>query len=82
MAKKEKEKKDRDDKKKGLYAKEIKKGMKVELEHGKRSPRTNITNDDPVKTRKIAKAHLEELPDYYDRLDDMEKQGKKALKNR
>ena len=47
-------------------------GMDVELEHGLRDPSTNVTNDDPVITGKIALAHLNEIPDYYDRLEEME----------
>ena len=47
-------------------------GMVVELEHGRRNSRTNVTNDDPVMTGKIALAHLNELPDYYARLEKME----------
>jgi multisubunit Na+/H+ antiporter MnhG subunit len=33
---------------------------------------TNVTDDDLVMTAKIALAHLNELPDYYDRLAEME----------
>ena len=47
-------------------------GMNVELEHGLRDPVTNVTDDDPVVTAKIALAHLNELPDYYTRLLRME----------
>ncbi len=47
-------------------------GLAVELEHGKRDPETNVTNDDPLITGKIAWAHLNELPDYYERLEAME----------
>jgi hypothetical protein len=47
-------------------------GMDVELEHGRRDPRTDVTNDDPVVTGKIALAHLNEFPDYYMRLGRME----------
>ncbi len=47
-------------------------GYGVELEHGTRFPRWNITNDDPIMTAKIVMAHLEELPDYYTRLNKME----------
>ena len=47
---------------------QLRAGMEVELEHGRRSPSTNITDDDPVKTAKIALAHLNELADYYIRL--------------
>jgi hypothetical protein len=52
---------------------QFRKGLDVELEHGLRNPATNVTNDDPVMTGKIALAHLSELPDYYDRLAKMEK---------
>jgi hypothetical protein len=47
-------------------------GMDIELEHGLRDPQTNVTDDDPVVTGKIALAHLHELPDYYTRLKEME----------
>jgi hypothetical protein len=47
-------------------------GMEVELEHGSADPRTNVTNDDPIVTGKIAWAHLNEFPDYYTRLERME----------
>ena len=52
-------------------------GMDVELEHGKVDLRTNATNDDPIMTGKIALAHLNEFPDYYTRLDKMEKEADK-----
>ncbi len=48
------------------------KGLNVELEHGRRDPATNVTNDDPILTGKIALAHLKEFPDYYTRLAKME----------
>ena len=47
-------------------------GMEVEYEHGTRDPQTNVTNDDPQITGKIAWAHLKEYPDYYKRLRVME----------
>lgn len=50
-------------------------GMNVELEHGTHDPATNVTDDDPVLTAKIALAHLNELPDYYTRLTQMEAQA-------
>jgi uncharacterized protein DUF5661 len=50
----------------------FRRGMEVELEHGRRDPETNVTDDDPVMTGKIAWAHLKELPDYYERLEEME----------
>jgi hypothetical protein len=55
-------------------------GMDVELEHGKISPATNVTNDDPVLTGKIALAHLNEFSDYYTRLEEMEEEAKKFHK--
>lgn len=42
-------------------------GYEVELEHGKINPITNVTNDDPILTSKIALAHLYEYPDYYNK---------------
>ncbi len=47
-------------------------GLEVELEHGSIDPKTNVTNDDPLLTGKIASAHLNEFPDYYTRLAKME----------
>lgn len=47
-------------------------GLDVELEHGRRDLGTNVTDDDPTVTGKIALAHLRELPDYYTRLAKME----------
>jgi hypothetical protein len=57
----------------GIDVEAFRQGMEVELEHGRRDPRTNVTDDDPVLTGKIALAHLREYPDYYDRLADMER---------
>ncbi len=54
---------------------QFRRGMDVELEHGLRDPATNVTNDDPLMTGKIALAHLNEFPDYYDRLEEMEAQA-------
>ena len=51
---------------------EFRMGMNVELEHGIRDPRTDVTGDDPMVTGKIALAHLHEFPDYYTRLEQME----------
>jgi hypothetical protein len=51
-------------------------GMDVELEHGLHDPSTNVTDDDPVFTGKIALAHLNEFPDYYTRLERMEEEAK------
>ena len=51
---------------------EFRMGLRVELEHGKRDPETDVTNDDEIITGKIALAHLREFPDYYTRLEKME----------
>ncbi|MFH1623161.1 MAG: DUF5661 family protein [Candidatus Aenigmatarchaeota archaeon] len=53
-------------------------GMDVELEHGARDPHTNVTDDDPMITGKIALAHLNEFADYYTHLDKMEEEAKDA----
>jgi hypothetical protein len=37
---------------------------------------TNVSDDDPHVTAKIALAHLNEFPDYYTRLERMEKAAK------
>lgn len=47
-------------------------GMDVELEHGTINKITNVTNDNPLMTGKIALAHLNEFSDYYTRLKKME----------
>ena len=47
-------------------------GMDVELEHGTSDPLTNVTDNDPLITGKIALAHLTEYADYYTRLEKME----------
>lgn len=58
---------------------EYRMGMNVELEHGSQDPVTNVTNDDPLITGKIALAHLNEFPDYYTRLAKMEAEGEAVL---
>lgn len=50
-------------------------GLDVELEHGARNPETDVTHDDPLTTAKIALAHLREIPDYYTRLVEMEREA-------
>jgi hypothetical protein len=51
-------------------------GMDVELEHGLHDQLTDVTQDDPVVTGKIALAHLNEFPDYYTRLQRMEEEAR------
>ena len=55
-------------------------GMDVELEHGARDPQTNVTDDDVIITAKIARAHLNEFPDYYTRLAKMEAEAEAEAK--
>jgi len=54
---------------------QFRRGMVVELEHGLRDPKTNVTDDDLFLTAKITLAHLNEFPDYYDRLEKMEEEA-------
>ena len=56
---------------------QFRKGMDVELEHGLDNAITNVTDDDPVVTGKIALAHLNEFSDYT-RLDRMETEAEQA----
>lgn len=63
--------------KKGFDVKTFTDGMNVELEHGKEDSQTNVTNDDPLLTAKIALRHLKESPKYYALLKEMEKKFKK-----
>lgn len=51
-------------------------GLDVELEHGLRDAATDVTGNDPILTGKIALAHLNEFPDYYTRLEKMERGAK------
>ena len=55
---------------------EFRRGMEVELEHGRRDPATDVTGDDLLLTGKIALAHLNEFPDYYQRLARMEEEAR------
>ena len=40
-------------------------GLNIEKEHGTINPYTNVTNDNLELTAKIALAHLNEYPNYY-----------------
>lgn len=52
-------------------------GLDVELEHGRRDPLTNVSDDDELMTGRIAWAHLNEFPDYYSRLAKMEAEAER-----
>ena len=56
---------------------QFRRGMEVELEHGLHDVLTNVTDDDPVITGKIALAHLKEVSDYYTRLERMEAEAER-----
>jgi hypothetical protein len=58
---------------------QFQRGIDVELEHGLHDLLTNVTDDDPLVTGRIALAHLNEFPDYYTRLEQMEAQAKRDL---
>jgi len=49
----------------GFTPEEYLEGINIELEHGTVDPDTNVTEDDPLVTGKIALAHLNESPVYY-----------------
>ena len=49
----------------GFDLKALTDGMNAELEHGTVNPDTDITNDDPIMTAKLAAAHLRVSPFYY-----------------
>ena len=46
---------------------DFKRGINIELEHGKNNNLTNVTDDDLLKTAKIALDHLNEFPNYYNK---------------
>jgi len=67
--------------------KELKRGIKVEREHGPQrkggiSNKTDVTGGNKCKTAKIAAAHLKEDPRYYKYLEKMEKNLKKTKSKR
>ena len=59
-----------------LDVEQFRMGMDVEHEHGLRDSATNVSNDEPVTTGKIALARLNECPDYT-RLERMEEDAKR-----
>ena len=60
-------------------------GINIELEHGLIDLDTNVTNDNLLTTAKIALAHLNEFPNYYNKeygLPALEKKLKQINKNK
>lgn len=59
------------------FQRQLIKGYQVELEHGKAiDPMLNVTDDNTDATVRIAMVHIMEVPDYYDRLEALEREGK------
>ena len=59
-------------------------GINIELEHGLIDKNTNVTDNDLIKTAKIALAHLNEYPNYYNKdygLKNFEKMLEEKLKS-
>ena len=59
-------------------------GINIELEHGLVNKNTNVTDNDLIKTAKIALAHLNEYPNYYNKdygLKNFEKMLEQKLKS-
>ncbi len=52
-------------------------GTDVQLEHGLHDSTTNVTNDDPILTAKVALTHLNEFPDSYTRPARMEDEAER-----
>ena len=63
---------------------DFKRGINIELEHGIENMTTNVTDNDLLKTAKIALAHLNEYPNYYNKdygLKNFEKMLEQKLKS-
>lgn len=56
-------------------------GINIESEHGLINPSTNVTNDNLILVTKIALAHLNEFPNYYNKEYGL-KQFEKFLKEK
>ena len=52
---------------KSFTVEEFLEGLNIELEHGMINMKTNVTNNDLILTAKIALAHLNEFPNYYNK---------------
>lgn len=59
----------------GFDLEQFRMGLGVELEHGTRDSKTDVSGNDPIVTGKIALAHLTEFPDYYTRLAILEREA-------
>jgi hypothetical protein len=63
---------------------QIKMGMSIELEHGSvnADKNLNVTNDEPESTLQITLAHLEEDPEYYTKLKQVEQPDAEKVEER
>ncbi len=61
---------------------QFRRGMDFELQHGKIRDLVNSGNNDPLITGKITLAHLNEFPDYYDRLGLSEEESENSLQGK
>lgn len=58
---------------------ELRQGIKEEMEHGTLyGDDTRVHDDSYTAAGRIALAHLKEVPDYYQRLEDLEKDSKET----
>ena len=46
---------------------DFKRGLMIEMEHGSINKMTDVTHDNLINTAKIALAHLNEYPNYYNK---------------
>jgi hypothetical protein len=60
----------------GIDMTQLKMGMEVEKEHDKDKDTDVVPGHEKATVMKIAVAHLREIPDYYTRLNKMEKKAK------
>ena len=66
----------------GFDLEQFRMGLGIELEHGPRDAKTDVSGNDPIVTGKVALAHLTEFPDYYTRLATREREAKADLKKK
>jgi hypothetical protein len=66
----------------GCDLEQFRMGLGVELEHGPRDAKTDVSGNDSIVTGKIALAHLTEFPDYYTRLAILEREAAANLQKK
>lgn len=60
---------------------EFRRGLEMEMGHGNYPGETGMMNDDEYIAGKIARANLNGMPDYYSRMDKMEKEATGMIQN-